>query len=202
MDFILATHNPNKAKEVTEMFMDFTAKGHKLFSLVDVGFHHEIVEDGNTFAENAIIKASAVRDWMLSKNPEAEYIFLADDSGLEIDALDRQPGLHSALYLGRDTPYSVRNQKILKQLTNIPEAERTARFVCVIAYIQNGQVQITEGILEGRIAYEAAGNNGFGYDPIFFLPDKNITLAQLNAEEKNIISHRAIAFRQMCNNLK
>ena len=198
MDFILATHNPNKAKEVTEMFTDFTTYGHKLFSLVDVGYHQDIVEDGATFAENAIIKATAVRDWMLSENPEAEYIFLADDSGLEIDALDKQPGVHSARYLGRDTPYSVKNQKILEQLTNIPEAERTARFVCVIAYIQNGQIQTTKGILEGRIAYEAVGNYGFGYDPIFFLPDKNMTLAQLDTNEKNIISHRAIAFRRMC----
>ena len=197
MDFILATHNPNKAKEVKAMFTDFAVHGHRLLTLADLGYHQDIIEDGATFAENAIIKATVVHNWMLSHNPKAEYIFLADDSGLEIDALDKQPGVHSARYLGRDTPYTVKNQKILEQLANVPESERTARFVCVIAYVRNGQTRTTEGILEGRIAFEAVGEGGFGYDPIFFLPNKNMTLAQISAEEKNTISHRAIALRRM-----
>lgn len=190
MDFILATTNRGKAIEVLELL----GVQHTVRTLADVGFCEEIAEYGVTFAENAAIKAKAVREVVTSG---FDYI-LADDSGLVIDALDGKPGVYSARWLGTDTPYDVKNQMVIEMLKDVPEVKRTARFVCAMACINiENQMLSAEGVLEGRIATEPAGNNGFGYDPIFYLPGKGCTLAQLGLEEKNCISHRSLAFRNL-----
>ena len=127
-----------------------------------------------------------------------DEIVLADDSGLEIDCLDGEPGIYSARYAGRETPYSVKNQMILDRLTGVPDEKRTARFCCsMAAVLPDGRILISYGVMEGRIAYEAAGNGGFGYDPIFFVPECGCTSAELTAEQKNRLSHRAKALAGM-----
>ena len=193
MDFILATTNHGKLKEMQAFLNeDCTVR-----TLADIGFFDEIVEDGTTFAENALIKVKAVCSFLKSAGFNFDYV-LADDSGLEVDALDGGPGVDSAVWMGKDTPYSVRNRQMLRLLANIPDSERTARFVTVIACCSaNGEIQTAEGVLEGLIAREIAGDGGFGYDPIFFVPSIGHTLAQLSASEKNRISHRALALKRI-----
>lgn len=195
MNFVLATANQGKAKEINSLFGESCL----VKTLSDIGFTEEIIEDGVTFAENAIIKATTVHNWLSAANLiESQYV-LADDSGLVIDILNGEPGVHSARWLGADTPYDIKNNKILEMLANVPEEKRTARFMCVIACAHpDGGIQTVEGALEGRIAFKSAGENGFGFDPIFFVPSQNRTLAQLNREEKNLISHRAQALRRLC----
>ncbi|MDE7249306.1 MAG: RdgB/HAM1 family non-canonical purine NTP pyrophosphatase, partial [Lachnospiraceae bacterium] len=151
-----------------------------------------IVEDGKSFLENAQIKAKAVAEHA----PGA--VVLADDSGLEIDYLNKEPGIYSARYLGEDTPYSVKNQNLIDRLSGIPDDERTARFVCAIACVlPDGSLLHTEATIEGRIGYEQKGQNGFGYDPIFQVPEYGRSTAELTNEEKNRISHRGKALRAM-----
>jgi len=162
-------------------------------SLSDLDVRDTVEEDGNTFTENAIKKATYYL------RPGNEYAVLADDSGLEIDALQKQPGVYSARFLGESTPYMEKNQKILAMLSDVPEEKRTARFVCVIACAYpDGRVWTTQGTIEGLIAYEPKGENGFGYDPIFYLPAYGLTMAQLTNEDKNRISHRGQALKAMC----
>ena len=192
MNFIIATTNRGKAREI----QDLLGEKHNLKTLEDINFKENIIESGSTFAENACIKAEAVRSWI---RDGYDYI-LADDSGLMIDALNGDPGVHSAQWLGANTPYDVKNQRILEMLRGITEERRKARFVCVIACAkQTGSIKTVEGVLEGRIAFKSVGDNGFGYDPIFFVPDVNQTLAQLNSLEKTRISHRGQALCHMCN---
>ena len=205
MNFILATTNQGKAVEIKALFgADCTIQ-----TLTDIGFTDEIIESGKTFKENAIIKAKAIHGWINQKGvkgtgplagPGAEPhgLILADDSGLIIDALDGKPGVYSARWLGVETPYDVKNRKTLEILINIPEEKRTARFVSVVACAwPDGRIETVEGILEGLIAFKPAGEDGFGYDPIFFVPEEGRTLAQLSREEKNRISHRGQALRKM-----
>jgi len=195
MNFILATTNQGKAREVNSLF----GKSYLVKTLADIGFNDEIVEDGATFAENAVIKANTIHNHLSRTHLNENLYVLADDSGLVIDALNGEPGVHSARWLGVDTPYNIKNNKVIEMLADVPEQKRTARFVCAIACAHpDGQIQTVEGVLEGRIAFKAAGDNGFGYDPIFFVPNQNCTLAQLNTEEKNRISHRAQALQQLC----
>jgi len=207
MNFILATTNQGKAKEIQALF----GENHTVRTLSAVGFEDEIIEDGETFAENAIIKVTAVLSWLRHTPNKDIDVVLADDSGLVIDALDGKPGVYSARWLGVDTSYDIKNQKTLEMLVSVPEENRTARFICVIAcatvnpgverLLQDDcerRIQTVEGILEGHIAFEPVGENGFGYDPIFFVSDKGCTLAQLSSEEKNCISHRAQALGKMC----
>ena len=192
MEYILATHNPGKAREFAAMFAD---KGLKLHTLSDVGFHAEIPEDGATFEANALIKATAVRDW-LAQNAGPALPVLADDSGLVVDALDGRPGVHSARFMG-DAPQAEKNLALLAQLAGVPAEQRTARFVCVLACAwPDGRTHTTCGTLEGRIALQPEGEEGFGYDPIFWLPAQGRTLAQLSSTEKNQISHRRAALAQ------
>ena len=147
--------------------------------------------DGTTFEENAIIKAKTVMEATGS-------LVLADDSGLEVDYLNKEPGVYSARYMGENTSYRIKNQIILDRLHGVPDIVRSARFVCVIAAaFPDGRVETRRATIEGRIAQEPAGENGFGYDPIFYLPEKGKTTAQLSAEEKNEISHRGKALRQI-----
>ena len=186
---IFATGNEDKMKEIRMILAD---SGYEILSMKQAGIDIDIVEDGKTFEENAIIKATAI-----SKVKEAEgCIVLADDSGLEIDYLGGEPGIYSARYEGVDTPYEIKNRIILDRLKDVPDEERTARFVCAIAIAYpDGKVDTRRGTIEGRIAYEPAGENGFGYDPIFYVPELKKTTAELDPEEKNKLSHRGNALR-------
>ncbi len=186
---IFATGNEDKMKEIRMILAD---AGYEILSMKQAGINIDIVEDGTTFEENAIIKATAI-----SKVKEAEgCIVLADDSGLEIDYLNKEPGIYSARYEGVDTPYEIKNRIILDRLKDVPDEKRTARFVCAIAVAYpDGRVDTRRGTIEGRIAYEPAGENGFGYDPIFYVPELGKTTAELDPEEKNNLSHRGNALR-------
>lgn len=156
----------------------------------------EIVEDGETFEENAKIKAQAIAQELRARGEQA--VVLADDSGLEIDYLNKEPGVYSARYMGEDTPYTVKNANLIQRLEGVPDEERTARFVCVIAAVfPDGRGFQTRATIEGRIGYEEKGENGFGYDPIFYLPEYGMYSAELAPEEKNRISHRGKALEEM-----
>ena len=188
MERIFATGNANKAREAGEILKDLDLN---LKTLKEAGIDVDIKEDGTSFKENALIKARAIHE--ITKGA-----VLADDSGLVVDALGGEPGIYSARYLGEDTPYSYKNSKIIERLKDVPDDKRTARFVCAMAAVlEDGSEIVTEGVMEGRIAYESAGENGFGYDPIFFLPEYGKTSAEISPEEKNAISHRGNALRLM-----
>lgn len=188
---IFATGNANKMVEVRMILADC---GYEIVSMKEAGIDIDIVEDGKTFEENAIIKATAI-----SKTKEAEgCVVLADDSGLEVDYMDGAPGIYSARWQGEDTPYSIKNQMIIDALANAKEEERTARFVCEIAAaFPDGTVTTRRGVIEGMIAHQPAGEHGFGYDPIFFLPEYGKTTAELAPEDKNKISHRGRALEKI-----
>lgn len=188
---IFATGNANKMVEV-RMILAYC--GYEIVSMKEAGIDIDIVEDGKTFEENAIIKATAI-----SKTMEAEgCVVLADDSGLEVDYMDGAPGIYSARWQGEDTPYSIKNQMIIDALADAKEEERTARFVCAIAVaFPDGTVTTRRGVIEGMIAHQPAGENGFGYDPIFFLPEYGKTTAELAPEDKNKISHRGRALEKI-----
>lgn len=185
---IFATGNEGKMKEIREILGDLNWE---ILSLKDAGVDVEIKEDGTTFEENAIIKAKTVME-------ATGCLTLADDSGLEIDYLNKEPGVYSARYMGEDTSYRIKNQILLDRLHGVPAVIRTARFVCVVAAaFPDGRIETRRGVIEGRIADRPAGENGFGYDPIFYLPERGMTTAELSPEEKNEISHRGRALRQI-----
>lgn len=190
---IFATGNPGKMQEIREILSDLDAE---ILSLKDADIHIDIVEDGQTFEENAIIKAKAICE-------ATGEIVLADDSGLEIDYLNKEPGVYSARYMGEDTSYHIKNGNLVERLDGVPDEQRTARFVCVIAAaFPDGTVKTVCGTMEGRIGYEEKGENGFGYDPIFYLPEYGCTSAEISMEEKNKISHRGKALRAIKEELK
>ena len=187
---IFATGNADKMKEIRKILADLDAE---VVSMKEAGIQADIVEDGKTFEENAVIKATAISK--LTGNGE---IVLADDSGLEIDYLNKEPGIYSARYMGEDTSYDIKNQALLDRLNGVPDEKRTARFVCAIgAAFPDGSTQVVRGTMEGIIGHEIAGENGFGYDPIFFLPEHGCTSAQLAPEKKNELSHRGEGLRKM-----
>lgn len=188
---IFATGNENKMVEVRMILADC---GYEIVSMKEAGIEMDIVEDGKTFEENAIIKATAI-----SKCKEAEgCVVLADDSGLEVDYLDGAPGIYSARWQGVDTPYSEKNQILISKLDGVEDEKRTARFVCAIAAaFPDGSVCTRRGVIEGRIAYAPSGAHGFGYDPIFYVPEYGKTTAELAPEEKNKISHRGRALEMI-----
>ena len=161
-------------------------------------------ENGADFEDNAIIKAKAVYD-LLSTRPVPENttrIVMSDDSGLVIDALDGAPGVHSARYMGYDTDYRLRMEHILDLLKDVPDEKRSARFVAAVAAVlPNGETRVVRGAMEGRIGHSIAGENGFGYDPFFYLPQYGKTSAEISPEEKNSISHRGKALRKMLGDL-
>lgn len=193
IEILFATSNAGKAKEVQAMFSDLDV-GAK--TLREEGIDVEIEENGQTFAENALIKAKAIAGM-------TDKIVLADDSGLVVDYLNGEPGIYSARYLGEDTSYDIKNAKILERMEGVPDDQRTARFVCAMAAIMpDGEVICTEGIMEGLIGYEMKGTNGFGYDPIFYLPEYGMTSSEITPEKKNEISHRGKALRKMQDELK
>lgn len=185
---IFATSNQGKMKEIREILQDLNME---ILSLKEAGIEADIVEDGKTFEENALIKARAIRDL-------TGCIVLADDSGLEVDALNKEPGIYSARYMGEDTSYDKKNANIIERLSGLVGDERSARFVCVIAAaFPDGTEETRRGTIEGQIGFEIAGRNGFGYDPIFYVPEFGCTTAQLESEQKNAISHRGKALRAM-----
>lgn len=199
---IFATGNAGKMREIRDILKEVDAQ---ILSMKEAGIDADITEDGTTFEENAVIKAKAVAG-ILQGHEEETYrnaVVLADDSGLEIDYLNKEPGIYSARYLGEDTPYSVKNKNLIERLAGVPDEERTARFVCAIAAVlPDGEVVTTRGVIEGRIDYQEKGDNGFGYDPIFYVPEYGCTTAQLSEEEKNQISHRGKALETMKKELK
>lgn len=181
---IFATGNREKMREIREIYADVPAE---IVSMKEVGINVEIEEDGQTFEENALIKATAIAK-------ECGEIVMADDSGLEIDALNKEPGIYSARYMGEDTSYHVKNCNLIERLEGVEDEKRTARFVCAIAVVSpDGRKKVVRATIEGRIGYEEAGENGFGYDPIFFVPEYGCTTAELSEEQKNAISHRGKA---------
>ncbi len=186
-DIMIATSNLGKVKEYKQLLEPLGYVVHSLKEMVPV----DIDENGQTFAENALIKAKSIKN-------KCDMIVIADDSGLEIDALNKEPGIHSARYLaGHD--YDYKNKVILERMKN--KTDRKARFICAIALIDDKQ-HVFEGVMEGTIAYEPAGSNGFGYDPIFVVPQFNLTSAQLTAQEKNSVSHRGQATKKLLAYLK
>jgi len=190
---IFATGNKGKLKEIRMILEDLEVD---VFSAEEMGIDIKIIEDGLTFAENALIKARAI-------SKLTGEIVLADDSGLEIDYLNKEPGIYSARYMGEDTTYLIKNENLITRLENAEEDQRTARFVCSIAAVlPNGEEIITEGTMEGIIAHEIKGKHGFGYDPIFFIPEYKCTTAELDPTIKNEISHRGKALRAMKVQLK
>lgn len=187
---IIATGNPNKLREIREILKEFNLK---IISLKDLALENlKIIEDGNSFEENALIKARRVME-------ETGYMTIADDSGLEVEYLNWKPGIHSARFAGERATDAKNNEKLLKLLKNVPPEKRGARFVCVIAVIMpNGESFTVRGDLYGSIAYEPKGNKGFGYDPIFLLEDYNgLSLGGIEADIKNKISHRGQALEKM-----
>lgn len=190
---IFATGNEGKMKEIRMILGDLD---YEILSMKEAGITADIVEDGKSFEENAIIKATAI-------SKLANCLVLADDSGLEVDYMDKMPGIFSARWLGEDTSYAVKNQKIIENLSGVPDDKRTARFVCAIAAaFPDGRVVTKRGTIEGIIGYEERGENGFGYDPIFFLPKYGKTTAELSPEEKNKISHRGKALQMIKDELQ
>ena len=185
---ILATNNENKVREISEML---SGGDIKVISLKEAGIKKDVEETGETFKENAAIKAREI--CRMINEP-----VLADDSGLEVDYLDGAPGIYSSRFMGEDTPYSEKNRAIIEKLEDAKEEERGAAFRCVMALVfPDGREYYTEGKMPGVIAKEPMGENGFGYDPILFLPEYGKTSAQLTPEEKNAISHRGEALRKM-----
>lgn len=190
---VFATGNAEKMREIREILADMDME---ILSMREMGIDIPIEENGATFEENAVIKAKAVA-------AVCGGIVLADDSGIEIDYLNKEPGIYSARYMGEDTPYSIKNASLIKRLHGVPDEKRTARFVCAIAAaLPDGEVLTAHGEVEGRIDYREKGTNGFGYDPIFYLPELGRTSAELSDSEKNSISHRGKALSQIKQLLK
>lgn len=190
---IFATGNKDKMKEIRMILADLDVE---ILSMKEAGISVDIEENGTTFEENALIKAKAVAAY-------TDAIVLADDSGLEIDYLNKEPGIYSARYMGEDTSYRIKNGNLIQHLEGVPDEKRTARFVCAVAAaFPDGTVKTVRETMEGRIGYEEKGENGFGYDPIFYLPEYGCTSAELSMEEKNKISHRGKALRAIRDVLK
>ncbi len=193
MRIIFATGNEEKMREIRMIMGDLDVE---ILSMKEAGLHAEVEENGTSFEENALIKAKAIAAL-------CDAIVLADDSGLEIDALNKEPGIYSARYLGEKTDYHVKNAKLIERLEGVPEEQRTARFVCAIAAVcPDGRVFETKAAMEGLIGYEERGENGFGYDPIFVLPEYGKSTAEISPELKNELSHRGNALRLMKEKLK
>lgn len=200
MKVIFATGNEGKMREIRAILADVKAE---ILSMKEAGLSLDIEEDGESFAENALIKARAAAGALAAAGGLHDCVVLADDSGLEIDCLNGEPGIYSARYLGEDTPFDVKSKDLLRRMEHVPDEERNARFVCAIAAVfSDGETVTTRGTIEGRIGHALQGNNGFGYDPIFYLPEYGRTAAELTDEEKNQISHRSRALALMKEELR
>ncbi|BDF05936.1 RdgB/HAM1 family non-canonical purine NTP pyrophosphatase [[Clostridium] hylemonae] len=192
---IFATGNEHKMVEIR---MILEGLGMEILSQKEAGITADIVEDGSTFEENAMIKAGKIAEIAHGIEQYKDAVVLADDSGLEIDYLNKEPGIYSARYMGENTSYDIKNQTLLNRLDGVADDRRTARFVCAIAAVfPDGTREVVRGTMEGIIGHEIIGENGFGYDPIFFLPQYGMTSAQLSPEKKNELSHRGEGLRKM-----
>ena len=190
---IFATGNKNKMREIREILSDL---GMEILSMKEAGIDKEINENGKTFEENALITARTVAE-------DTDAVVLADDSGLEIDYLNKEPGIYSARYLGEDTSYEIKNQALLDRLSGVKKEDRTARFVCAIAAVLPDKREfVVRETIEGYIGEKPAGTNGFGYDPIFYVDEYGCSTAELSEEKKNEVSHRGKALRAMREVLK
>ncbi len=190
---IFATGNAGKMREIKEIMKDMDVE---ILSMKEAGIHVDIDENGTTFEENAIIKAKTVQK-------ACGELVLADDSGLEVDYLNKEPGVYSARYMGENTSYHIKNNNLIQRLEGVSGTDRSARFVCVIAAaFPDGSTKTVRATIEGEIGYEERGENGFGYDPIFFLPEYGCSSAELSPEKKNEISHRGKALKEMKKELK
>ena len=188
MKLIFATGNENKMREIREIMGDLPLE---ILSMKEAGIGKEIEENGTTFRENALLKARSIA-------PQKDAIVMADDSGLSIDAFDGGPGVYSARFLGTDTPYTEKNAYILSRMKGLKGEERRAYYTCVVAAVfPDGTEQTAEGLMEGEIAEKPSGTNGFGYDPVFFVPEAGLTAAEMAPEEKNRLSHRGKALREI-----
>lgn len=186
---IFATGNENKMKEIREIMADC---GLEILSIKETALEADVIEDGTTFEENACKKVTEIAKLA------PEDIILADDSGLEIDYLNKEPGIYSARYMGENTSYEIKNQQLLYRLTGVEKEQRSARFVCAIAAAAPGsEAFTTRGTIEGYIGWQPAGTNGFGYDPIFYVDTYGCSTAELSMEQKNALSHRGNALRAM-----
>lgn len=191
MNIIIATKNEGKAKEFAELFQPYHIN---VKSLLDVADSIDVAETGTTFAENAILKAEAIAE-------QYQEVVIADDSGLVIDALDGRPGVYSARYAGLDKNDEANIDKVLDELENVSDKEHTAHFQCVLAaVVPNEKPDLFSGQVHGTILRKRQGDGGFGYDPIFYLPEKDKTMAQLTKDEKNAISHRGRALDELMKN--
>lgn len=185
---IFATGNQDKMREIREILADLPME---IVSMKEAGIDVEIREDGDSFEANARIKAETICRM-------TGELVLADDSGLEIDYLNKEPGIYSARYMGEDTSYHIKNANLIERLDGVPDEKRTARFVCAVAAaFPDGTVKTVRETIEGRIGYEERGSNGFGYDPIFYVPEYGCSTAELTDAQKNAISHRGKALRAM-----
>ncbi len=200
-NIVFATGNEGKLREIRDIMAESV-----IVSMKEAGIDAQIEENGTTFEENALIKAKGVRAYIEAQNqkephlgtPYADAIVLADDSGLEIDYLNKEPGVYSARYLGEDTPYEIKNQAILDRMKDVPRDARSARFVCAIAAVlPDGRAFTVQETIEGYIGECAAGSKGFGYDPIFYVEELGCSTAELSEEKKNEVSHRGKALRAM-----
>lgn len=192
---VAATGNRDKAKEIKEILQSLQAD---VVTMKEAGLFADAEENGKTFQENALIKAKAVAEKAAQSAEWQDAIVLADDSGLVIDALNGEPGIYSARYLGYDTSYREKNRNLIERLNGVADEKRSARFFCAVAAVcPDGKILFTDGTMEGRIGYEERGENGFGYDPIFCLPEFGCSAAELTSEQKNSISHRGKALRAM-----
>mgnify|MGYP001244843565 FL=1 len=188
MQIVLATHNRGKMKEMSSILAHLPVK---LLTLDDFPQIGEIPETGDTLKENAFIKAETVHQ-------KTGLPALADDTGLEVVALDGAPGVHSSRYDGETATFEDNCRKMLQEMDGIPAEERTAQFHTVIAFVSDSGNEWTEGMVEGRILENKRGDGGFGYDPLFYYPPLKKTFAELNSEQKNNISHRGKALRNFC----
>ncbi|MCR5102351.1 MAG: RdgB/HAM1 family non-canonical purine NTP pyrophosphatase [Butyrivibrio sp.] len=201
MKIVFATGNKDKLREIREILGDIATD---IVSMKEAGADIDVDENGNSFEENSKIKVLAVQEYLKANSEEyKDAVIMSDDSGLEVDYLNKEPGIYSARYLGKDTSYTEKNNNIIERLSGVPDEKRTARFVCAVsAALPSGEVLTVRGTMEGRIGYEIAGENGFGYDPIFVLPELGKTSAEITEEEKNALSHRGKALRMMAEKLK
>ena len=187
MKIVIATHNKDKLKELKEGFSELNVELLDLSSFPEIG---EIIEDGNSLQENALIKARAVFK-------QTHLPSWGDDTGLEVDALNGEPGIYSARYAGESCSYSDNVNKLIKNMQSIPEKQRTAQFKTAIAYVSENMELVSEGVVEGLIAITPKGVGGFGYDPVFYVPEKGKTYSEMNMKEKNQVSHRGKAINNM-----
>ena len=201
---IFATGNKGKIREIRDIITDPDTE---VLSMREAGVEADPDENGTSFEENALIKARAVAELIRRQKSEGALSFdttdtqvtvMSDDSGLVIDALGGEPGIYSARYLGYDTDYNYKMEQIMKRMESVPDPERTARFVAAVgAVFPDGSEHVVTGAMEGMIAHGIYGQNGFGYDPFFYLPEYGKTSAEITEEEKNAISHRGKALRSM-----